>query len=114
MNDTIGNLALANPESPPAGQAVAVRSGPWLGAVVRSVYETQDEILAGIMRLYCPGGFDADLTYGNGQFWKTLPRPRLCYDITPLHDGVQQADSALLPLTERDRNPWREAPNTKV
>ena len=99
MNDTIGNLALADQDAPPAGQAVAVRSGPWLGAVVRSVYETQDEILSGIMRLHCPGGFDADLTYGNGQFWKKLPRPRLCYDITPLHDGVQQADSAMLPLT---------------
>jgi len=99
MNDTIGNLALANPEPPASGTAGVVGRDVWLGSVVRSVYETQDEILAGIMRLHCPGGFDADLTYGNGQFWKKLPRPRLCYDITPLHEGVQQADSAALPLT---------------
>lgn len=99
MSFESGNLALKLPEAPAPMLDEGVGSGVLLGAVVRSVYETQDEILAGIMRLHCPGGFDADLTYGNGQFWKKLPRPRLCYDITPLHEGVQQADSAMLPLT---------------
>lgn len=75
-----------------------VSCGPRLGAEVRSIYETQQEILAAIMRLHCPEGFDADLTYGNGSFWKKLPRPKLCFDITPLHDGVIQANSGALPL----------------
>lgn len=66
--------------------------------VIRSVYFDQQEILAGIQRLHCPTGFDADLTFGNGSFWKTLPRPAHCFDITPLHAGVIQASSCALPL----------------
>jgi hypothetical protein len=69
-----------------------------LPPVVRSVYENQEDILRAILRLHCPDGFDADLTYGNGSFWKRLPRPRLCFDITPLAEGVIEADSRLLPL----------------
>lgn len=66
--------------------------------LIRSVYETQDEILMAIMRLHCPGGFDADLTYGNGTFWRKVKRPALCFDVQPLADHVKQADSCLLPL----------------
>jgi len=70
----------------------------------RSVYDTNDEILAAIMHLHCPDGFECDMTYGNGSFWKHLPRPRLCYDITPLHEGVVQADSRMLPLPPASLN----------
>ena len=59
--------------------------------MVRSVYFDQDEILRGIMRLHSPKGFDCDMTYGNGQFWKNLPQPRLKFDIDPQVAGVQQA-----------------------
>jgi hypothetical protein len=65
---------------------------------VRSVSENQEEILRSIVRLHCPDGFDADLTFGNGSFWKKLPRPRLCFDLTPLHEGVIKADSRMLPV----------------
>lgn len=75
-----------------------VASSNLLGTVVRSVYDTNEEILAAIMRLHCPDGFECDMTYGNGCFWKKLPRPRLCYDITPLHEGVEKACSTLLPV----------------
>ena len=67
-------------------------------SVVRSVYSSNAEILAGIEHLHCPGGFECDMTYGNGAFWKGRSRPRYCFDITPLHDGVIQADSQNLPL----------------
>ncbi len=67
-------------------------------AMVRSVYDSQEEILAAIQRLHCPEGFECDMTYGNGCFWKKLPRPAHCFDITPLHAGVVEADSAMLPL----------------
>lgn len=65
---------------------------------LRSVYTTNDEVLNAIRVLHCPEGFECDMTYGNGSFWKTIQRPRLCYDITPLHEGVVQADSQMLPL----------------
>jgi hypothetical protein len=65
---------------------------------VRSVYFEQDDILRGIMRLYSPEGFDCDMTYGNGVFWRNLPPPRLKFDIYPRADGVAQACSRMLPL----------------
>ncbi len=67
-------------------------------SVVRSVYSTNAEILTGIESLHCPDGFECDMTYGNGSFWKGRKRPKHCFDITPLHDGVVQADSQNLPL----------------
>lgn len=66
--------------------------------VVRSLYFTQQEILSGIQQLHCPDGFEADLTFGNGSFWKGETRPTHCFDITPLHPGVTKADSRSLPL----------------
>lgn len=66
--------------------------------VIRSVYESQDAILSAIQQLHCPDGFDADLTFGNGQFWNEQPRPKYCFDSTPLHPGVIEADSRMLPL----------------
>lgn len=98
MNLESEALIIEDQPAPQAGPAVAVGCDVGLGAVVRSVYESQDEILAGIQRLHCPGGFEADLTYGNGGFWRKLARPPLCYDVTPLHPGVIQADSACLPM----------------
>jgi len=65
---------------------------------VRSLYMTQDEILLGIRKLYCPEGFECDMTYGNGMFWKNIPRPRLCYDISPQKPEAVEADSRCLPL----------------
>ncbi len=65
---------------------------------VRSVYFEQREILQGIMQLHCPNGFDCDLTYGNGQFWRTLPQPKLKFDIDPQLEGVQEACSTEVPV----------------
>ena len=75
----------------------AVVTTPLL-SVVRSVYDTNDAILTGIETLHCPDGFECDVTYGNGAFWKGRARPKYCFDITPLHEGVIQADSQMLPL----------------
>lgn len=68
------------------------------GAVVRSLEFDQTEILRGIMKLHCPDGFDCDMTYGSGQFWKGLPEPRFKFDIDPQVKGVHKACSTLLPL----------------
>ena len=67
---------------------------------IRSVYENQFDILSAIKTLHCPDGFDVDATYGNGCFWKNTQRPKHCFDITPLHEGVISSCSTNLPLKE--------------
>jgi len=69
-------------------------------SVIKSVYETQDEILEAIRELYCPEGFECDLTYGNGGFWKNIPEPRLVFDKQPLADHVIEASSSDLPIAD--------------
>ena len=66
--------------------------------VIRSVYDTNQEILEAIRSLHCPEGFECDMTFGNGGFWKDITRPPYCFDITPLHEGVVEADSQMIPL----------------
>lgn len=68
--------------------------------VIKSVYETQDEILEAIQKLHCHKGFQCDLTYGNGGFWKNLPTPEFCYDLEPLAPHVLTASSIAIPLID--------------
>ena len=65
--------------------------------VFRSLYFEQDEILRAIISLHCPNGFDCDMTYGNGSFWTSIPRPRYCYDIDPQNLEAVKADSQRIP-----------------
>lgn len=80
-----------------AERGADVASTDLLG-VVRSVYESQDDILRGIMQLHCPEGFECDMTYGNGGFWRNLPRPKYCFDISPQKPEAIKACSMGLPL----------------
>jgi hypothetical protein len=67
--------------------------------VIRSVYYDQAEILQSIINLHTNGKpFDADISYGNGKFYKSIPEPKLKFDIDPQCDGVIQASSASLPI----------------
>lgn len=66
--------------------------------VIKSVYQDQSSILRGIIALHCPDGFDCDVTYGNGAFYKDVPEPKLKYDLDPQKDDVVQACSTALPL----------------
>jgi hypothetical protein len=66
--------------------------------LIRSIYEDQNEILDAIELLHCPEGFQCDVTYGNGAFWKNRKKPDYCFDIEPMADHVVKADSGLLPL----------------
>jgi hypothetical protein len=66
--------------------------------MIKSLSYSQDEILESIKTLYCPNGFEVDLTYGNGGFWKTLERPKYCFDKEVLADFVIEADSTNIPL----------------
>lgn len=73
-------------------------------SIIKSLYFNQDEILQAIIKLYCSGGFECDITYGNGAFYKNIQRPKLCFDITPLHDFVIKSDSTKLPLDDNTLN----------
>jgi hypothetical protein len=84
-------------------ERVAVSSTALLG-VIRSVYESQDDILRGIQQLHCPEGFECDMTYGNGAFWKNLPRPKYCFDVSPQKPEAAPACSMMLPLEPETLN----------
>lgn len=66
--------------------------------MIRSIYYSNSEILKAIKELHCKDGFECDMTFGNGGFWDELEKPKFCFDIEPLHESVQKADSRLLPL----------------
>ena len=72
--------------------------------LIKSVYENQEDILNAIQRLYCVEGFDCDLTYGNGRFWKNITPPALCFDLQPLLPHVIKADSRSIPLKDGSLN----------
>lgn len=67
-------------------------------SLVKSVYSNQNDILRGIIALHCPQGFELDATYGNGQFYREIPIPRLRFDIEPQSEGVSAASSDALPI----------------
>lgn len=68
--------------------------------VIKSVSDNQEQIIRSIMELNGISKFDADLTYGNGVFYKTIPRPELCFDIDPQFNFVISASSTDIPLPD--------------
>lgn len=61
--------------------------------IIKSVYETDTEILSGISELYLDGQkFDLDPTYSKGVFYKTFKEPKYKSDLLPQVDGVIQSD----------------------
>lgn len=69
-------------------------------SVIRSVSDNQEEILVAIRDLHCGGKFDCDCTYGNGAFYKNIEKPKLCFDLQPLHPNVVKASCDALPLPD--------------
>jgi tRNA G10 N-methylase Trm11 len=68
--------------------------------VIRSISTDQTEILQNILHLHVPNGFDCDVTYGNGSFYKNIQKPNLMFDIDPQESGVVRACSTALPLLD--------------
>jgi len=68
--------------------------------IIKSISYSNTEILQNIMALYCPAGFEADLTYSKGNFYKDglIPQPKYKFDLNPVVEGVVQADSRKVPL----------------
>lgn len=68
--------------------------------IIRSVSQSQEEILGNILKLYIPKGeFDCDLTTSKAVFYsRHIPLPKHLYDKYPQMEGVQPLESAeLLP-----------------
>lgn len=66
--------------------------------MIKSYSTDQSEILQSILDLNGLDSFDADLTYGNGSFYKSLPEPEFKYDIDPQFDNVIECDSRSIPV----------------
>jgi hypothetical protein len=67
---------------------------------VRSVYNSNFEVISNIMSLYKIEAFDLDCTYSRGLFWKNLPEPVIKTDLVPVVEGTIQADSENLPFQD--------------
>lgn len=72
--------------------------------MIRSVCSSNREALDAIKNLHLPEGYECDVTFGNGSFWNGSGRPGLCFDLTPLEEGVRQACSSNLPLESESLN----------
>lgn len=69
--------------------------------MIPSVNYNQHEILSHILNLCGLDKFDADLTYGNGNFYKNgVPEPTRKFDIDPQKDDVEVGCSTKLPLQD--------------
>ncbi len=66
--------------------------------IIKSVSESQSEILNNIIQLYCPRGFEVDPTYSKGNFYKDIPEPKYKLDLHPQSNEVKEADSRQMPF----------------
>ena len=73
--------------------------------IIRSVNSDQHSIIKDIMTLYIPQGFDVDITYSKGNFYKNgVPQPKLKFDIEPQTEDTIRADAKSLPLMDSSVN----------
>ncbi len=68
--------------------------------LIRSTSTDQDEILLAIEKLYTNSGFQCDISYGNGSFYKNVKAPHFRFDIDPQQQGVSKASSENLPIPD--------------
>lgn len=68
--------------------------------MIKSISYDQREIIANILQLCDLENFHADLTYGNGGFYKNLPKPTYYFDIDHQSDDVVKANSTDIPLPD--------------
>lgn len=67
---------------------------------IQSISYDQTYIIKSIMDLCGIERFDADLTYGNGGFWKDMQGPVHKFDIDPQTDDTLPASSVAVPLDD--------------
>lgn len=67
--------------------------------IIKSVSESQAEIMTSIIWLYCKKGIEIDLTYGKGGIWRGVEAvPRRRFDLNPSDPETEKADVLELPL----------------
>ncbi len=70
-----------------------------LDNIIKSVSESQAEIMTSIIWLYCKKGIEIDLTYGKGGMWRGVESaPVKRFDLNPSGPEVEKADVRKLPL----------------
>ena len=63
--------------------------------IIKSVSDSQTEILSNILRLHIhKETFDCDLTYSKGVFYQHIPQPKLKFDKYPLYESVMPLERA--------------------
>lgn len=70
--------------------------------MIMTISYDQQEILNNILHLHCPKGFDLDVTYNKGMFYRKdrVPQPRFKFDLSK-HENIDlQADCRKLPLPD--------------
>lgn len=68
---------------------------------IRSLYMEQQSILFAILKLNNLKTFDLDFTYGNGMFYREIPKPRYRFDLDGNLSDVVQADSKCIPVKSK-------------
>ena len=71
---------------------------------VRSVYNSNYEVIKNIMALYKIEQFDLDCTYSKGLFWKNFPQPKIKTDLIPVCEDVIESNSENLPFENGSMN----------
>jgi hypothetical protein len=71
---------------------------------VKSVYNSNYEVIKNIMALYKIEQFELDCTYSKGLFWKNLPLPKIKTDLVPITEDTIQANSENLPFDDSTIN----------
>ncbi len=72
--------------------------------MIKSVYDSQDDALKGILELCNLKRFDLDPCYGKGNFYKHIPRPIYCIDKNPQFDFVAKGDASEVIFPENSLN----------
>jgi len=68
--------------------------------MIRSWNYDQHQILEDIKTLYVPAGFESDISFGRGAFYKKTERPKHVFDLDPQFDFVKKATSTFLPVRD--------------
>jgi len=72
--------------------------------MIKSTGYSNKEVIGNILKLHIPNGkFDFDPTYSSGKFYKGLPEPNYCGDLSPQCSNLILCDSTNLELFESNR-----------
>ena len=64
---------------------------------IKSVYNSNYEVIKNIMDLHKIDRFDLDCTYSTGNFWKELPTPKFKSDLFPKNDTIIKYVGEVIP-----------------